>query len=117
MRYGKGSKGTGYKRRWVPMLDGLEKLFLWYLQNVRPLFTEEESGALFLSEKGQRLSRDTGRQVLKRRQIQLGFQNDEIFSLHQLRNAFATLQTERGVDLLTLKTLLGHSNISTTFTY
>ncbi len=117
IRYGKGSKGTGYKRRWVPMLDGLEKLFLWYLQNVRPLFTEEESGALFLSQNGKRLCRDTGRQILKRRQIELGFKNDEIFSPHQLRHAFATSQTERGVDLLTLKTLLGHASISTTFIY
>jgi site-specific recombinase XerD len=48
VRYGKGSKGTGYKRRWVPMLDGLDKLLSWYLKKVRPLFTDEESGALFL---------------------------------------------------------------------
>lgn len=34
-----------------------------------------------------------------------------------LSHAFATIQTKRGVDLLTLKTLLGHSDISTTFTY
>lgn len=117
VRYGKGSKGTGYKRRWVPMLDDLDKLLKWYLKKVRPLLTGEGSGALFLSEKGQRLERDTGRQVLKRRQIELGFQSDEIFSPHQLRHAFATRQTERGVDLLTLKTLLGHADISTTFTY
>lgn len=117
VRFGKGSKGTGYKRRWVPMLDDLDKLLAWYLQKIRPLFTEDESGPLFLSEKGQRLERDTGRQVLKRRQVELGFQSDETFSPHQLRHAFATRQTERGVDLLTLKTLLGHADVSTTFTY
>lgn len=117
VRFGKGSRGTGYKRRWVPMLDDLDKLLVWYLQKVRPLFTEEESGPLFLSEKGQRLERDTGRQVLRRRQVELGFQSDEMFSPHQLRHAFATMQTERGVDLLTLKTLLGHADVSTTFAY
>jgi site-specific recombinase XerD len=117
VRFGKGSKGTGYKRRWVPMLDDLDKLLTWYLQKIRPLFTDEESGALFLSEKRRRLERDTSRQVLRRRQLELGFRSDEMFSPHQLRHAFATRQTERGVDLLTLKTLLGHVDIATTFTY
>lgn len=47
----------------------------------------------------------------------MGFTSDEMFTAHQLRHAFATTLTERGVDLLTLKELLGHVEVSTTFTY
>ena len=51
------------------------------------------------------------------RQKDLGFSADELFSPHQLRHAFASTLTERGVDLLTLKELLGHVEVSTTFLY
>lgn len=117
VRFGKGSKGSGHKSRWVPMLDGLDVLIKWYLENVRPLFTSAIEGPLFLSENGNRLSRDSARSSLPRRQKALGFTEDEMFSPHQLRHAFASNLTERGVDLLTLKNLLGHVEISTTFTY
>lgn len=117
VRYGKGSKGTGYKERIVPMLFGLDDLLRWYLKQVRPLFTKEKEGALFFSETGKRLSRDVARSSLRRRQLELGFTENELFSPHQLRHAFATNMTETGVDLLTLKTLLGHSQIQTTFAY
>src|SRR5579871_3030585 len=117
VRYGKGSKGSGHKTRWVPMLDGLEQLLTWYLENVRPSFTTAKDGPLFVSESGKRLSRDSARASLPRRQKELGFTADEMFSPHQLRHAFASSLAERGVDLLTLKELLGHVEVSTTFAY
>ena len=117
IRFGKGSRGSGYKRRWVPLLDGADQLLKWYFDYIRPLFTDEPEGAVFLAESGNRLSRDTARNSLKRRQEKIGFSKEEIFTPHQLRHAFATKQTELGVDLLTLKELLGHVEISTTFNY
>jgi site-specific recombinase XerD len=117
VRFGKGSRGSGYKSRWVPMLDGLDQLLHWYLDHVRPLFTATKEGALFLAENGERVNRDTVRAGLARRQKALGLTPEEMFTPHQLRHAFASTLTERGVDLLTLKELLGHVEISTTFTY
>ncbi len=117
VRFGKGSRGSGYKSRWVPMLDELDQLLRWYLEHVRPLFTSTKEGPLFLSESGKRIKKDTARDALQRRLERLGFTTDEMFSPHQLRHAFASSLTERGVDLLTLKELLGHVEISTTFTY
>jgi site-specific recombinase XerD len=117
VRYGKGSRGSGYKARWVPMLDGLDHILHWYLEHVRPAFTSSPDGPLFFSETRQRLRRSTARDSLIRRQKLLGFTPSEMFSPHQLRHAFASSLTERGVDLLTLKELLGHVEVSTTFLY
>lgn len=117
IRFGKGSKGSGYKKRWVPMLDNIDVLIKWYLEQVRPLFTDLSDGPLFFSEGGERISKNTARKNLSRRQKKLGFTKEEIFSPHQLRHSFATRQTELGVDLLTLKELLGHSDVATTFNY
>jgi integrase len=117
VRFGKGSRGSGHKARWVPMLDGLDQLLKWYLETVRPSFMASQEGPLFVSESGKRLTRDTARASLPRRQKDLGFTADEMFSPHQLRHAFASSLAERGVDLLTLKELLGHVEVSTTFTY
>jgi len=35
VRYGKAVKGSGPRRRWVPMLDGLDLILKWYLADVR----------------------------------------------------------------------------------
>jgi len=117
VRFGKGSRGSGSKSRWVPMFDGLDQLLTWYLEHVRPSLTASKEGPLFVSESGNRLSRDSARASLPRRQKDLGFSAEEMFSPHQLRHAFASTLAERGVDLLTLKELLGHVEVSTTFTY
>lgn len=119
VRFGKGSRGTGYKPRWVPMLNEVDKLLKWYIEEIYIYFIKEESKeqALFLSESGCRISRDSMRANLRRRQIKMGVPKEEIFSAHQLRHAFATNQTELGVDILTMSKLLGHTNISTTAGY
>jgi site-specific recombinase XerD len=117
VRFGKGSRGSGSKSRWVPMLDGLDKLLHWYLEQVRPLFTSEKQGLLFLTEGKRKMHEMMARDGLMRRQKKLGFTLEEQFTPHQLRHAFASTLTERGVDLLTLKELLGHVEIKTTFTY
>ncbi|WP_317852839.1 tyrosine-type recombinase/integrase [Enterococcus faecalis] len=91
----------------------------WYLENIYPKFVKDDGDgkALFLSEKGTRVERDTMRANLYRRQNKAGISKEEIFSAHQLRHAFATNLAEKGVDILTLSKLLGHSNISTTAGY
>ncbi|MDX5810229.1 MULTISPECIES: tyrosine-type recombinase/integrase [Bacillus cereus group] len=118
VRYGKGSRGTGYKPRWVPMLSDVDKLLKWYLEEILPgLRDDYESDALFLSENGSRVNRDTMRANLIRRQKEIGISKAEQFSAHQLRHAFATSYVELGVDILTMSKLLGHANVATTAGY
>ncbi len=119
IRHGKGSRGTGPKQRWVPLLNGANELLNWYLENIYPNFLKENGDmhALFLSEKGERVSRDNMRSGLYRRQEKAGIPKNEVFNAHQLRHAFATDLAEQGVDILTLSKLLGHSNIATTAGY
>ena len=117
VRYGKGSRGTGHKPRWVPMLSGLDKLLEWYLEEILQFKNNQVNAALFLSEAGERVGRDTMRSNLIRRQKEIGIPKSEQFSAHQLRHAFATNYVELGVDILTMSKLLGHSNVSTTAGY
>lgn len=119
VRFGKGSRGTGHKTRWVPLLNDANILLSWYLENIYPLFTIKsyEEKPLFLSENGQRVTRDAMRSNLRRRQKELGIPSNEVFSAHQLRHYFATDLAKSGVDILTLSKLLGHSDISTTAGY
>nr|WP_235616191.1 site-specific integrase [Lysinibacillus parviboronicapiens] len=117
VRYGKGSNGMGYKKRWVPMMNDLDGLLKWYLETIRSLFTEVIEGPMFLNESKNRISKDAVRNNLRRRQKNVGILESEQFSPHQLRHAFATIQTEAGVDLYTMKELLGHTSITTTVGY
>ena len=36
VRFGKGAKTSGPRPRWVPMLDGLDLILRWYLDDIRP---------------------------------------------------------------------------------
>ena len=119
IRYGKGSRGTGPKQRWVPLINGSRKLLEWYLKNVHVLFNGnyENEIPLFLTESGDRVTRDAMRANLARREKKAGIPESERFSAHQLRHAFATDLAGRGVDILTISKLLGHSNIATTAGY
>ncbi|HEU5047046.1 MAG TPA: site-specific integrase [Rickettsiales bacterium] len=117
VRFGKGSMGAGPKKRWVPIMDELEQLLQWYIEHIRVLFPHSKDGPLFLAEDGKRIKRDTVRGTLRRRQRAWGFSEDEIFSPHQFRHAYASRLTQKGVDLYTLKELLGHVSPTTTLNY
>src|ERR1700721_3956480 len=50
IRFGKGAKTSGPRPRWVPMLDGLDLILRWYLDDVRGRFPD--SPVLFADESG-----------------------------------------------------------------
>ncbi len=51
VRFGKAAKGSGPRPRWVPMLDQLDLILRWYLQDVRPRLP---AGAAAFPDSGRR---------------------------------------------------------------
>jgi integrase/recombinase XerD len=116
VRHGKGARGSGPRRRWVPLLNGLDATLRWYLDEVRPRFPAG-ADALFPTESGERLSARTVRASLQRKLRAAGVDGARRFSPHGLRRACATHNCEEGLELLAMQQLLGHEYIGTTMAY
>lgn len=115
VRFGKAAHGSGPRPRWVPMLDGLDVLLRWFLQDVRPRFPD--SAVLFADESGGPLHRGTIRNRLRYLLELEGRPASEWFSPHSLRRACATHNYERGVDLVAIQQMLGHWTVGSTMRY
>lgn len=115
VRFGKGTRGSGPRPRWVPMLDGLDLVLRWYLDDVRGRF--KDSSALLCDESGGRLAAATIRNRLRHLMNVEGRPEKQWFSPHGMRRACATHNYERGVDLVAIQQLLGHWTIASTMRY
>jgi site-specific recombinase XerD len=115
VRFGKGARTSGPRPRWVPMLDGLDLVLRWFLDDVRGKFPD--SGVLFADESGGGLHPGTIRNRLRYLMELEGCPAIERFSPHGLRRACATHNYERGVDLVAIQQLLGHWTVSSTMRY
>jgi integrase/recombinase XerD len=115
VRFGKAARTSGPRPRWVPMLDGLDLVLRWFLDDVRGRFPD--SLVLFADESGGRLHRGTIRNRLRRLMQLEGRPDNDWFSPHALRRACATHNYERGVDLVAIQQLLGHWTVSSTMRY
>lgn len=110
--------GKGRKERIVPLgrpaVAALRRYELRRTEVVRRTDAPDRQ-ALFLSERGRRLSR---RQI---QNIVRGFldrvADDAGLSTHSLRHSFATHLLDAGADLMAVKELLGHASLSTTRIY
>jgi integrase/recombinase XerD len=124
VRFGKGAKTSGPRPRWVPMLDGLDLVLGWYLNEIAPRLGD--GPALFCDEGGGRIHRGTIRNRLAhlldlearaRGEHPLPDSVLTRFSPHTLRHACATRNYERGVDLVAIQQMLGHWHVGTTMRY
>jgi site-specific recombinase XerD len=104
-------EGKGGRTRVVPAGEHAWRALDRYLARGRPVLDSGESGALFLSKSGRRLSTSDVRRRLALQAKRVGI------SPHTLRHSFATHLLEGGADLRTIQELLGHASISTTQTY
>jgi integrase/recombinase XerD len=108
--------GKGSKERMVPIYPQAAKIVDEYIKEVRPLWAHRETEkALFLNQRGERLTRQGLWQILKNYAKDAGL--DKQVTPHTLRHSFATHMLSGGADLRSVQELLGHANISTTQIY
>jgi integrase/recombinase XerD len=115
VRFGKGARTSGPRPRWVPMLDDLDLVLRWILNDVRGRFPD--SAVLFADESGGSLHPGTIRNRLRYLMVLEDRPPTERFSPHGLRRACATHNYERGVDLVAIQQMLGHWTVSSTMRY
>ena len=108
--------GKGNKERLVPLGENAILSVQQYMTTARPeLLKQRQSDAVFVSNRGQAMTRQTFWHLIKRYVVRAGI-NKEV-SPHTLRHAFATHLLNHGADLRVLQMLLGHSSLSTTQIY
>ncbi|MBE6903616.1 MAG: tyrosine recombinase XerC [Ruminococcaceae bacterium] len=107
--------GKGNKERTVYVNDECIKAVNAYKLK-RPIDGVKDKNALFLSKQLKRISPKTVQWLVKR-YIKLAGLDESQFSVHKLRHTAATLMYRNGVDVRTLKDLLGHQNLNTTQIY
>ena len=109
--------GKGDKERTVFLNNACIQSLAVYLENERPLIQGASTNeALFLSQKGTRLTRQTIAKIVKQINIDSGLNKAKI-TPHKLRHTSATLMYKNGADMRSLQHILGHTSVSTTQIY
>ena len=107
--------GKGNKTRYLPIGGkAVEAVQRWL--KLRPDYCRDTNqSALFLSQRGQRISARNVQQRLRQLILRQGIGQN--LSPHMLRHSFATHMLESSSDLRAVQELLGHANIATTQVY
>ena len=106
--------GKRNKQRIVPFGVELAEALKNYKAKRQEEFGET-NGALFLSDKGERISGDQVYQIVRKYLSMVTSLKKR--SPHVLRHTFATAMLNNGAGLETIKSLLGHESVSTTEIY
>ena len=105
--------GKGSKERIVPLGTEALRAVADYKAKGWIKLVKNDRNALFLSQRGKRLTRQSIWLVIKKYANVVGIEMHP----HALRHSFATHLLENGADLRSVQQLLGHSSISTTQIY
>lgn len=104
--------GKGSKERIIPLNEIVLEAINRYI-NVRML---SDTPALFLNKRGKRLTGRSIENIVRKYTLKAGIFKDGI-SPHKLRHTFATMLHAHEVDLIEIKSLMGHANIASTQIY
>lgn len=109
--------GKGDKERTVYLNNACTSALANYLTHERSHIKEaDQNPALFLSQKGTRLTRQRVAKIVKQINCTSGL-NKKKLTPHKLRHTSATMMYKSGADIRSLQQILGHSNVSTTQIY
>jgi integrase/recombinase XerD len=106
-------RGKGSKERIVPVGSFAHAALEAYLSRVRPALVKSSTPAVFLNQRGGRLSRQSIWQIIQKAGELCGLE----VSPHTLRHCFATHLIEGGADVRVVQELLGHASVTTTQIY
>jgi integrase/recombinase XerD len=111
-----GRSSRSKRERVLPLSPETVEATKHYLATARPLLVTRhpEEQALFLNRHGERLTRQGFWLIIKSYARQA---NIAEITPHMLRHSFAILMLQGGMELRTVKELLGHAHISTTQVY
>ena len=103
----------GRKTKDVNIQEGLRNLLLVWMKDRELYFGGEKTGPLFISQKKLRLSVDSVEELVKKYTSHL----PKKITPHKLRSSVAMNLHGSGVDILTIASILGHENVTTTQRY
>ena len=102
--------------RLIPLGNKAIDAVKMYLEKSRgTMLKNEDENALFLNRMGERISRQGFWKIVKQYQKTSGIEGD--IPPHSLRHSFAAHLIQNGADLQSLKSMMGHSDISSTQVY
>ena len=109
-------KGKGGRERMVPLGEAARTAAVRWIEcrDANPAFVQ--SDYMFPVRGGGPISRHQFTSLLKKLALAAGIEVGRV-SPHKLRHSFATHMLNRGADLRSLQSLLGHADISTTQIY
>ena len=103
----------GRKTREIKFAENLKNLLLIWIKDREMYFKGENIGPLFISQRGNRMSVDSVEHLVKKYTSHL----PKKITPHKLRSSAAMNLHGAGVDILTIASILGHENITTTQRY
>lgn len=103
----------GRKTRDISIQGSLRNLLLIWMKDRELYFAGALTGPLFLSQKKSRLSVDTVEELVRKYTSHL----PKKITPHKLRSSAAMNLHASGVDILTIASILGHENVTTTQRY
>ena len=109
-------KGKGGKERVVPIGSFGLNAVNDYLTRSRPTLCRVlTQKALFLNQRGGRLTRQSAWSIVANRAARAGL--SEVVTPHSMRHSFATHLLDGGADIRVVQELLGHASVTTTQIY
>jgi len=107
--------GKRNKQRVIPFGEELSQVLSHYITIRDEQVARKEAGALFLSDKGERMKGDQVYTIVHKYLTAVTSLKKR--SPHVLRHTFATAMLNNGAGLESIKNLLGHESVSTTEIY